>query len=224
MPNLWLKPYSKLVSNILSALWLGAVGQLGTFCISLLLSAHVRISLRSCVLRVSSVKCRLIPLFDPWSTSLLTLNWHIDRYSDDFTLTLDQHYNWQSVDSWPGVSQLICIDWHWMACLRKLVDSWLTIDWVVSLVPTEYWVLIEILVLIRCWSRVDRGYQSTLNCRWSQVFYFFSFSSTLGICFRQCFVMRCQKLWIPSLYEKIRSVYMECVRWHLYLFNVTTWD
>lgn len=110
---------------------------------------------RSCVLKSSTVKCWSIPLIDPWltlnwpsistwSTSRLILDQHLNWYSRDLDSTQSTSQltvNWQSVDSWPSVDQLICIDWHrW-----HVYKNYLTLNQLLT------------GMLIMCWSSVKWG-------------------------------------------------------------------
>jgi len=119
----------------------------------------------------------------PWST----LNRHCINISVDISIdtwsTLDQHSidvlidTWltldqQLIDCWQSVDRLICIEWHLMACLWKLVGSQPTVDWDIDWVLTRYrsrcWLSVDhdvngVLIEIRL--RVDWGYWLTLDHR-----------------------------------------------------------
>jgi len=62
------------------------------------------------------------------------------------------------VISWSPDEWHKCINWHLMACLHKLANSWPTVDWDVDWVLTKYWP--------RCWSSVNRVLSKwQLSCR-----------------------------------------------------------
>lgn len=96
--------------------------------------------LRACVLKALIVRCQSIPSIDLWST----LNWHLNRHSDNIPnnvrlvnswLTFDQYLNWQMINTWstislPSVNNLIGIN-------QRLVDSELTVDSVSTKVLME---------------------------------------------------------------------------------------
>lgn len=89
------------------------------------------------------------------STSWLTPNPHLDQYSVSTRLTpyqdLDQHL--MTVDGW-----LVCIDWHSMVCLQKLVSC--SLHWLLTECGLSWW---------KCWSRfwlsVDWLGGLTLDCK-----------------------------------------------------------
>ena len=64
----------------------------------------------------------------PLINTQLILDGHLNWYSVNIQSTSWSTTDWQSINCWLIVSQLICIDRHSMACLQKLVNSRLTFD------------------------------------------------------------------------------------------------
>jgi len=113
-----------------------------------------------CVLRASAVKCQVILLIDPQSTSWPTTDGHIDRYSANTQSTSRSTCDWQLVDSQKSVNRhsYVLINTQWHVYKNKLILN-LDVNEVSIKCQLRFrWSIDRVLI-----EGIDQGYWSTHN-------------------------------------------------------------
>jgi len=94
---------------------------------------------------------------------LSTLNQHLFDISINTSWTPRSILRWHLINvliaTWLTIGRVLidlCVNWHLMGCLQKLVDSQLTVDQVIECQPRCWWSIDQVLIEGRL--MVDQGY------------------------------------------------------------------